>query len=260
MQPVAIDPLMIASVGTAGSTSLFASNGGSLVMPRITLSNMLGAAATQACFIQDDMGFKISTSDTTALPTGGFNANGTRRLFQSQYSWLATLVPVYGDLQPSYSRNSMIMSLVVFNQRRFQTAPVQGLQTDTERAATVSSFGGATSVAYGGGDMILTGTANPWSVNLNPGEWLMLGWMVNDVPQSSGGYGGPRPYFRWYRIVAASPPLLSGGVYTRAITVNGADINLNSMVANSAMAFIYDGAVGVYERPVHLEGPSLWSN
>ena len=120
-------------------------------------------------------------------------------------------------------------------------------------------------MAYGGGDLTLTGTANSWSVNLNIGEWLMLGWMVNDVPPTTtGGSYSTRPYFRWYRIVAASPPVLSGSSWTRSVTVNGADINLVSLVPLSgsaqAMAFIYDGAVGVYERPVRLEGPSLWSN
>jgi type II secretory pathway pseudopilin PulG len=260
LPPVAIDPLMVASVGTASNAPLFASNGGTLVMPRITLMNVLGAAATQACMVQDDLAFKLSTTDQTALPTGGFNSNLTKRLYQGQFSWLATLVPTFGDVQASYSRNSMILSIVVFNQRRLQSAPVQGLSTDTERAATVASFG-TSGTAYGGGDLTLSSTASTSAgLNLNIGEWLMLGWMVNDVPQSNGSYGGPRPYFRWYRIVSAPPATGSSGAWSRSVTVNGADINLNSMVSGSAMAFIYDGAVGVFERPVHLEGPSLWSN
>ena len=120
--PVAIDPLMIAGVGSTGNKPPFASNGGSLYMPRITLTKMLGAAARQACLVQDDMSFTLSTNDATALPTNGFNYNKTRRAYQSQFSWMATLVPAYGDVQSSFSRNSMIMSVVVFNQRRFKTA------------------------------------------------------------------------------------------------------------------------------------------
>ncbi len=224
---------------------------------------MLGAAATQACFIQDEMVFTLSTTDTTALPTGGFNANSTRRSYRGQYSWLATLVPVYGDVQASYSRNSMIMSLVVFNQRRFQSAPVSRVcETDTERAATVSSFGGATSVAYGGGD--LTSRAPRHNIVEREFESRRMADARLDGQRRAA-------VERRLRRPAALFPLVSnrGGVATadcladrgtRPVTVNGADINLNSMVAGSAMAFIYDGAVGVYERPVHLEGPSLWSN
>ncbi len=279
MPPVAIDPLMISSMaasfpGSVSTTGWFATNGGALAMPRITLSNpgiidgvgLLGPAATQACMNQDDLVFSLAPNNGDQLPVGGYNNNGTKRLANGQFSWLATLVPAYGDLQPTFNKNLMIMSVVVFNQRRLQSAPANSpaLPTDTERAATVQFVGGG----YGGGDLLVTGTVPTNAPNNFPtlaiGEWIMLGWMVNDQPSTTNaGTYGPRPYFRWYRVVTAGPVNVSGSTWTRYVTVNGADVNLNSLVpiSNSvqAYAFIYDGAVAVYERPVRLEGPSMWS-
>ena len=283
LPPVAIDPLMIASMnasfsGSVNTTGWFATNGGALAMPRITLSNpfppsmsgndgvgLLGPAATQACMNQDDLVFSLAPNNGDQLPVGGYNNNLTKRLANGQFSWLATLVPAYGDTQTTYNKNMMIMSTVVFNQRRLQSAPANNptLPTDTERAATVQFAGGG----YGGGDLVVTGTVPANASNNFPtlaiGEWIMLGWMVNDQPSTTNaGTYGPRPFFRWYRVVTATPVAVNRSSWQRYVTVNGADVNLNSLAPVSnvqAYAFIYDGAVAVYERPVRLEGPSMWS-
>jgi hypothetical protein len=122
---------------------------------------------------------------------------------------------------------------------------------------------------YGGGDLQLSGPSAV-ALNLRVGECLMLGWMQMDVPASNGKattfsptvtYGTvTRPMFRWYRILNAGPPTGSGASWTRNITVAGTDLNKTIIAPNSMYAFIYDGAVAVYERTVRLEGPSMWTN
>jgi hypothetical protein len=268
LQPVAIDPLMIGALPTSANIGIFASDGSKLVMPRLTLNSTVSMAAQQACMLEDDMSFTPSTTNADALPMGGYNAANTKREFVGQYTWLATLVPVYGDLQPIEARNYMNMSIVVFNKRQFSIAP-QSANPPTERVCQVTAVAGS---GFGGGDLTLSGTSAN-AVALRVGECLMLGWMQLDVPADSNGKATTfspaatfgklsRPMFRWYRILNAGPPINSGGTWTRNITVAGTDLNTsNGFIASGSMyAFIYDGAVAVYERTVKLEGPSMWTN
>ena len=99
-----------------------------------------------------------------------------------------------------------------------------------------------------------------------------------------------RPMFRWYRVINAGPmyPPKQGDnasiFYVRDVTISGPEWDFSTVAApnvqigadgngkaifardpsngNHALffAFIYDGAVAVYERTVRLEGPSMWSN
>ncbi len=70
--------------------------------------------------------------------------------------------------------------------------------------------------------------------------------------------------FRWYRIINAGPLTQSGSgptSWTQTINLAGADLNTSVILPKATMfAFIYDGAVAVYERNVRLEGPSMWTN
>jgi hypothetical protein len=285
LQPVCIDPMMVGKWGSA--IGPFAQANAQLAMQRLTVGtylpngafSTLSVAAGQACLSEDDMSFTPATA-ADALPTGRYNAVGTKREFDGHYSWLATLVPVYGDLQATETRNLMNMSVVVFNQRQFGVAPVSStpVPTDSERACQVTTVVGS---GYGGGDLTLSdlyqSDATGAGLALRVGECLMLGWMQVDVPADSNGnpttfspsatYGTvpqkptpARPMFRWYRILNAGPTTGSGGNFTRNITVAGADLNTKIIVPGSMYAFIYDGAVAVYERTVRLEGPSMWTN
>jgi prepilin-type N-terminal cleavage/methylation domain-containing protein len=280
LQPVAIDPLMVAAFGNTVTT--FAS-GGQATMPRLTIGSLgsgvslsttsagtaFSSPAAQACVSEDDMKFTISTTNDDLLPTGGYNSISTKREFIGQYSWMLTLVPVYGDWQPTENRNLMTMSVVVFNQRQFAQSPYTAAAPNppTERACQVTAVGGS---GYGGGDITLSGSSSA-ALNLRVGECLMLGWMQKDVPADSNGkittfspsatYGTlTRPMFRWYRILNAGPQAGSGSSWTRNVTVAGTDLNLPLVSSGSMYAFIYDGACAVYERTVRLEGPSLWTN
>jgi hypothetical protein len=191
------------------------------------------------------------------------------------------------------NRNAMIMSTVVFNQR--PTAIVPGSASGGERAAqatfTGTGFTGpATRIAQGIGagelqlsDINTTATFDQATTDLavKPGEWIMLGTMIYDMnaPSDSATSAPPpgarRPFFRWYRVVSAGPILAKGqgdnrtNAFARDLTISGADwqmlyvwptVNQGGSTYPQFWAFIYDGAVAVYERTVQLEGPSMWSN
>jgi hypothetical protein len=90
---------------------------------------------------------------------------------------------------------------------------------------------------------------------------------------------------KWFRVVAASNISQSGSTYSRQITLAGADWEPDPTAANLANVFapytppsavnwgtvpfgaqnyntyacLFDGAVAVYQRVIHLEGPSVWS-
>ncbi len=279
--------------------ALFASNGGQLAMPRLTCIYALNAAADQVCMSQDDLVFSVAPDTPDAPPGGGFNSLNTKRAFQGNFSWLATFVPVYGDaVAPPDSqsgfpgvplnRNAMIMSIVVFNQRPTAVAPATqlgGVNVSGERAASASfTLAGApppnSAIGIGAGELQLTAPSGVSTIDqakialaVNPGEWIMLGTMLSD-PNAPGNTPQQqvRPYFRWYRVVTAGPVLQAGeadnqtGTFARDLTISGPDWNLLTVGLKDSkgnpqfFAFIYDGAVAVYERTIHLEGPSMWSN
>jgi hypothetical protein len=333
----------------AGSIGYFAVGAGSdatprpdlspLAMPRLTLlqsnagfaalgtTSLTGFLANdQATISGDDLAFALDQSNPDTPPAFGFNGNGrpttmggngTKRNYNGQFTWLATLVPVYGDGVTVVNRNLMQLSVVVFNQRVGGALPPNDLSRNpsaTERAA-LAVFQGVPGKQYfipkGGAGVgndtmelqlrIPPGRANPQpsDLNVNVGEWIMLGTMINDYNSPPSGTPLPtRPMFRWYRVVGARRPHPTDAndpnnntcypsPYTSEITVAGPQWNLATVVntplnINSAsnynangppingrgpkgfvyqfVAYIYDGAVAVYERTVRLEGPSMWSN
>jgi hypothetical protein len=93
---------------------------------------------------------------------------------------------------------------------------------------------------------------------------------------------------KWYRVVAAGNITQSGTTYSRQITLAGPDWEADPTAANMASpstlyiapndskfmwpssissssqnyntyACLFDGAVAVYQRVIHLEGPSVWN-
>ncbi len=278
-RPVAIDPLMVA----AGAKYTFTAPPFATTMARATLATFGAvnsassyAAADQACVSQDDLVFDLP-SNADAPPTGGFSGpvNGSgivtpiKRRSEGRYSWMITLSPAYGDLIKNDSRALLIMSVVVFKDRAFNVMPtvpikdpVSGtiLKPAPERAVKVT-FNGST---ISGGDITITDAAAA-NLNVNVGDWIMLGCTVTDMMASatqSTGVG--RPAYRWYRVVTAAPAAqVSANSWKRNITIAGPDLNVATLLNNNpgtnATVFIYEGAVAVYERAVHLEGPSMWT-
>ena len=378
LTPVCIDPWMINmaiknnyTAAQIAVVDLFARGGNTaLRMPRVTLiQNTTGAtrlgnlrpslANDQSFISEDDLAFALDQSNPDTPPALGFNgnglptgfgltvngvaANGTKRNYNGQFTWLATVVPLYGDAVQVVNRNLVMLSIVTFNQRvALPTAPPAGV---TERAAAAVfkplNTGAARSTS-GSTTLYPPGTSNPINkfgsqgikaaeiqladingpasataadadLTVKPGEWIMLGTMVTEYNPSAPVRRDPsgtaisqsdllgwdlsanpsptppsRPMFRWYRVVAASPLLAPGqgdnatNFYARDLTISGPEWNMASVAAATVqigitssgtavnardaknnpvfIAFIYDGAVAVYERTVRIEGTSMWSN
>jgi Tfp pilus assembly protein PilV len=207
-----------------------------------------GNSNDQAFTSEDDLTFALDQANPDSPPAFGFNGsglpttmggNGTKRLFNGQFTWLATLVPVYGDPTIVVNRNLMELSVVVFNQRVAGVIPpnVRVLSPSppaTERTAgAVFKPGGNKAQYFPGGSppnsgavgigaaeiqlIDITGATNINDANndlkVNVGEWIMLGTLITDWnmplanpanPPSATNLPIPRPMFRWYRIVAAS--------------------------------------------------------
>ena len=158
--------------------------------------------------------------------------------------------------------------------------------------ATQITGAGRPSQGIGAGELQISETNNAATADqanidlaVKAGEWIMLGTMIADPnapTQSRNSTGLPkRPYFRWYRVVTVGPIMRPGdpntstinrsGTFARNLTISGAGLangdggsndqaDRRQYVSAILWAFIYDGAVAVYERTVHLEGPSMWSN
>jgi hypothetical protein len=379
LTPVCVDPWMFnmgVRNGYTAQVDLFASGGNNspLRMPRVTLVQntagvtQLTAAQQRSSFCndqsfvsEDDLSYVVDQSNPDTPPARGFNGNGlpilpsggpgngTKRNYNGQFTWLATIVPLYGDGVQLVNRNLAMLSIVTFNQRvALPTTPPAGV---TERAALAvfkPLSGGINTWLYPPGKQQNDPTAAPTNnINKNgstgisaaeiqlvdlsrtaattadadlivkPGEWIMLATMITEYNQNAPAFkdvngktisqsdpwgwdNSPmpptpptppsRPMFRWYRVVSAGPlyPPGQGGntskFYVRDVTISGPEWDFSTVAApnvkigadgngtpifardpknnNHALffAFIYDGAVAVYERTVRLEGPSMWSN
>jgi hypothetical protein len=371
LPPVCVDPWMFNmalknkySALQMGFVNLFASaNANSpLKMARVTLVQsplntaiaLASSAAYDQCVVsEDDLAYALDQSNPDTPPVLGFNGNGlpaglglkvgtaaatgTKRNYNGQFTWAATLVPLYGDGVQRVNRNLMQLSVVVFSQRvALPTATPSGV---TERAAlavfkpanggtqlyppdksnSINKFGSA---GIGAAEIQIADLSSPSNTTkadadlaVKPGEWIMLGTMITEynpyapVFKDKGPTGNTiqvspsdmlgwdntqtppippsRPMFRWYKVVAVGPLLapgkgdnpLSGKYYVRDLTISGPEWNMSSVADSNILlsaphfihardpkgnpqffAFIYDGAVAVYERTVRLEGPSMWSN
>ena len=375
LPPVCVDPWMFNmalknkySALQMGFINLFASANATspLQMARVTMVQsplntsiaLASSLANDQCIVsEDDLAYALDQSNPDTPPVLGFNGNGlpaglglkvgtaaatgTKRNYNGQFTWAATLVPLYGDAATVVNRNLMQLSVVVFSQRvALPTATPSGV---TERAALAvfkPANGGNQlyppdksnpinrlgSAGISAAEIQLADLNSPGNITkadadlaVKPGEWIMLGTMITEYnpnapvykskdpatgrvdtvsPSDPSGWDftptpskppvpPSRPMFRWYKVVAAGPLLApgqgdnlsSGKYYVRDVTISGPEWNMSSVAGSNVIlnkslnipardpkgnpqfyAFIYDGAVAVYERTVRLEGPSMWSN
>ena len=83
---------------------------------------------------------------------------------------------------------------------------------------------------------------------LKPGQWLMLGGMQ---VATSDPLVGQYNYYRWYKVIAAAPPVdTGGGVFNQQINIAGSDWNCSQ---NNTRAWLFDNIVNVYEKQLPLE-------
>ncbi|MEX2137988.1 MAG: hypothetical protein WD894_01915 [Pirellulales bacterium] len=273
---VAIDPLVFTSPLVGGQVSrqfprpTSTSAAAAPRMPRIGLKfvshqNPLMAhqIAQQIFMARDDTVYEKHPTDPDASAVSKWelddNERPVRRQFEGNFSWLATLTPAYFDITP---RGPWVwpteyhLSIVIFFKRNLNSlvnddgVAVERQVAVSPNAVHLAGFG------LGGGELFVRGTQADTAVR--PGTWVML-----------CGYYGNRPdglpVFRWYRVVSAGE--YEANTNQRPITLAGPDwigvtnqTDPSQWLCKPTHVAIFEGAVGVFEKTVHLEGPSVWAN
>jgi hypothetical protein len=145
------------------------------------------------------------------------------------------------------------LSLVIFYKRNLTTlVNEQGVAHERQVAVKQQSPSDLAGFGIGGGELLLEG--GEAETNVRAGNWVMV----------CGYYNGNQSLrvFRWYRVTTVGD--YDAG--SRAVTLAGPDwIGVTSQVSTAQWACkpthvaIFEGCVGVFEKTVHLEGPSVWS-
>jgi hypothetical protein len=220
--------------------------------------------AQQIFMSHDDTVFEENAVDPDAPALSKWEADASgqpiRRQFTGDYSWLATLTPVYFDLTPKAPwvwPAEYHLSLAIFFKRNLRAlANEQGVAYERQVPVKQQSAADLAGFGLGGGELLLLGS--PDETNVRPGNWVMV----------CGRYGDPaqgQPVFRWYRVATVGAFESDQGA--RPVTLAGPDwIGVTNQQDPSqwqckpSHVAIFEGCVGVFEKTVHLEGPSVWSN
>lgn len=208
-----------------------------------------------------------------------------------------TMVPVTGgNYSAPVNNQPYTVSVVVFYKRPVQLSmatPGPGSTVATsavfpERYALVN-FNGTNGIS--GGEVTLQqpvgggGPYNPAWLNVKRGQWILLAGQSGVYLDPSFGINPPgalQPVwvYRWYRVVAADDIYYLNGTtqvavpagslqsapstsqFYRNVTLAGPDWPLQAIQQSpnhQTYAILCDGVVGVYEKTMLLERPSVWS-
>lgn len=289
--PVVIDPLMVAAGGSAVDSFPANASTGLPVLKRLSLSSVYSStqstyqALAAAAFTAADDVVTSLPSDVSQPGSGVLDSSNSKRDYNGEFTWLATLATNYSDaasINPS-QMNQFTLSIVVFDRRQL-TTPVAA--TDEQGQEEIVSAVSATpaAVSIDGGEFTLSDSSANASAKLGmarPEQWIMLTRYLPVAARTA-----PWLEAKWFRVVAAGNITQSGSTYSRQITLAGADWEPDPTAANvaypaapyiapgsvtwpanvpsgsqnyNAYACLFDGAVAVYQRVIHLEGPSVWS-
>ena len=277
----AIDPRSIAELGAGPENNTFPYENANLSgeqeiaverrMPRISLQtfprsgNMMSRGQANEIFIcHDDLDFVVPDDDVGLPPeqqdelgnnTGnpsnstlfgwiemlGDGSTPSKRRATGDFSWMATVVPGSGG------GDLFAVSIVVFYKRailstgRNHSLPPGELVVD---AFVHSGIGGVDATLELEGVAVNSdGRARAEVVfDVRQDQWLML---ANDA--------GTR--FKWYRVARVGVMRDVGGKWQREVTLNGPDWT----PAGNHKAVLVRGAVAVFEKTIHLETSSLWT-
>ncbi|MHB1035796.1 MAG: type IV pilus modification PilV family protein [Pirellulales bacterium] len=250
-RPFVIDPL---GVGWSLPPCPAMPNGGPQ-MPRLSLLGpgkppcIIPAAADRIFTCRDDLYFELP-DDPEALPTWRSSAGGIRSI-EGNYSWMLTVTPVVDTRlpQPVIVDGLHTVAVAVFYKRN--RSP-QG-----ERMLNVMFPNG--NDGWGGGDVEVTLPSEPPAdpPELKSNQWLML---VARDPAATNPLASIR-YLKWYRIAAVEDAQGATGA-KRRVTLVGPDWPKRQFAAMNATTYAvwFDEVVGVYEKTIQVDGPSLWSN
>jgi hypothetical protein len=243
-------------------------------MPRVSLSvpaasgplPMTQGIAEQVFLSHDDTVFERHPTDPDAAAVGKWELNAAnnpiRRQFEGNYSWMVTLTPAHLDAVFPAPVTRYNVSIALFYKRNLN-ARVNDQGVEVERLVDIKQrqLADLAGFGLGGGELLLEGAQNAsLSVNqantlVRPGQWIMV----------SGRYGNSSTspaVFRWYRVVTVGE--YDPNRNERPITVAGpdwigvTDQNPNNWKCKPTHVAVFEGCIGVFEKTVHLEGPSMW--
>lgn len=265
---VAIDPLVF-TLNQGPASRQFPRVGASADsaprMPRISLkfttsttAEVAHLVAQQIFMARDDTVYDKNPLDPDgpAISKWEFDGNNAvaRRQFEGNFSWLATLTPAYFDpvpLGPWVWPTEYHLSIVIFYKRSLNNVTTEeGLAVErplpvSQSPTDLAGFG------LGGGELLLGG--NELESHVRPGNWVLV----------SGRYGDPNlglNVFRWYRVATVGAFEPDNGL--RPVTLAGPDwvTDPTGVFCKPTHVTVFEGCVGVFEKMIHLEGPSTWSN
>ena len=192
--------------------------------------------------------------------------------FAGKYSWLITMTPALSEMTPLIApanRKLYTASVVVVNGRKLAPPLADEATPPAERMVwcTFQSFG------YGGGDVRLRlDDAGENHFKLQVNQWIMIAGSYEDT----SGSGITADHYRWYRIAALGDPKNDTGTEDadyRDVTLAGPDLAVaplpatwqpidgdTSTTETEWVAYILDGAVGVFEKTIEVDQPSLWTH
>lgn len=191
------------------------------ITPGSAVAALVFSAADDLIY-EDD---KTKSDPTTDPPVPRLTSDGARRQNEGGYSWLATLVPSSTSSSPQFFN----LSIVEFYRRPPATA-----------ALSLSASGGFSNQSNITVSLTTAGLAEEdFRRVFAPGGVLLF-------TDNAAVYG-------WRRIQLASPTVSAGVVQSAEVALDRAT------PAGATALYAFEGAVGVIERGVQLEGTSPWS-
>lgn len=218
-----------------------------------TYVNLTASTCERIFSWSDDRIFDIPDDDTSRprmLVDAANNALPTSRQSAGNFTWTAMVTPAASGL--------VKVAIVVFHKRDMvydSTATAAG-----ERMVYCDMPGG-------GGDVVLR-VPNTYTqqeaeelLKVRAHHWILLAGEL--LPNASGLY-----VHKWYRVVTTSQVQATANDWTVDVTLAGPDWDptkfidkdsANGNTAKTMRAMICDGVVGVFEKTVQLDEPSLWT-
>jgi hypothetical protein len=289
--PFAIDPLMVSIAGGTVDSFPAIAPAGSPILKRLSLASTYNAtqptyrALADAVFTAADDVVTNLPDDRSQIGSTALDSSNSHRDYNGQFTWLATITPTYLDgssTDPS-QMNQFTLSIVVFDRRMLTTpTPATDEQGQEEIVSAVSAT--PATVSVNGGEFTLSDSSANATGKLGmvrPDGWIML---TRYLPYATGK--PPWLEAKWFRVVAVGNITTSSSGSSRQVTLAGADWEPDPTAANAAQststyiapasvtwppsvpfanqnyntyACLFDGAVAVYQRVIHLQGPSVWN-
>lgn len=220
---VVIDPVGNGSFpSAAGLTAINAANIG----PGSLSAGLVFTAADDLVYVDD----KTKAEPDVEPPVPVLTTDGSRRLSEGYYSWLATLTPS-GTTAPYPFYN---LSVVQFYKRPPSGSGLVFTVTGTTTAAGINSFSGVPSISLA-------------RISIPSEDFRSL------FPQGGALLFTDKSSVHGWRRIQLAAPTTSNGVVTAANIALDRDTPVGA-----TDVFALEGTVGVVERAVQLEGPSPW--